>query len=1262
MKGVRIMGLSQILKKSDRDTFQVFNDDINVIRSIVEYAEDNKTMKYIIYELEMMDNNGEMRHFYKAVKLLRVIRLPKSAKQSTSFMEMHTQVLAGVWERDVNFITIIANMIKPVPLGLLFLYGVQGIAEELEVAKKIADDDFAGLSSLLQGTYRTMEFRILNYEEVEWLREKMYSMKHISVVRGLPKPRMTGTDAGNTGFGGQNLNPDSQDTTEEFIAGMSDREYVVQILSSPVSEEALEKWLQQTAKQLSIWNSQLTGVKNLNFGISIPMMYMGSLGASSGWSHSYTDAETVGHAESMTEGISTTENFSQSTSETVGTGTSTSQTVGNSFTENVSQSDGVSTSEGVNHNVSVGENSTISHTDTESASSSLGHSEGSSYTVGQGLTNTQTESVTNTETSSTSQTSGHSDSTSSSTSDSSSTAFGVNNSQTNTHTEGTTHSSSKSNTVGGSVGQSMTVGVSVKGGIPLVGSGSVNVSGTTSVSADFSTGNTIGESHTSSDAYSHSTGTSNTYTNGTTVTSGTSTTINNSTSITNGKSTSTGYSDSSSKSVSESWGKTSTDSVTNTKGNSSSDGWSKGISSTETVGTSKTQGTSSSVSHGYSKGQTQTEGVTHSSNRSVSTGTTQGYSKGSTSTTGQTNSWGTSKGTSRGTTGGTTTGSSATLGVGPSMSYSKSYQWLDMEVQNIITLLEFQNNRLMKALNGNGAFFSDVYIATEDEESCAASKMLAKSTWHNENALICPLQVMDLSQEEQSHLLYHFNAFSADTAKEGIPGTMESYRYSTILLPEEYSAYTHPPRISEGGVFADVNDIPKFSVPSMRKGEIYMGKILSGERYTQRWGYCTPFDYRIASDELMHGFFTGESRSGKTVAATRFIAELATKVVRKDSGKRLRIVCMDPKQDWRVLAKFIEPERFHFYSLGNPEFMPINLNICKIPKNVYPQQWIDGVIEIYCRAYGLGERGKSVLSETFYQLYEEAGVFVPNWREVAPERSKSVTLPRIYERMRQIKVELEDPRLSGKGRVGNDVRDAYARVLDRLQVFGRPFSIEAQLFGREDGKGIDDLIGKDDVVVLESYGLETTFKNFVFGVVTAGFFKYAQAHEGGFKASDQYETVLVIEEANEVLTGESDNGDNPLKGQSEFEKILDQSAGLGLFIFSITQKIADMPSSIIANSGLVFAGKISRVDDVTTVIRKIGREERYEDRDLAKWFPRSPIGWFVCRSSMNFDFKENEPVLVKIAHLNVDPPSNEDLLHIIARKEAKKQQLLASSE
>src|SRR5699024_8725181 len=127
--------------------------------------------------------------------------------------------------------------------------------------------------------------------------------------------------------------------------------------------------------------------------------------------------------------------------------------------------------------------------------------------------------------------------------------------------------------------------------------------------------------------------------------------------------------------------------------------------------------------------------------------------------------------------------------------------------------------------------------------------------------------------------------------------------------------------------------------------------------------------------------------------------------------------------------------------------------------------------------------------------------------------------------------------------------------LERLSAFSRSFSIEHQLFGTEDGLGVDELIGDDDVTVLESKGLESTFRSFIFGIITAGFYRFAIAQERGFLAPNQYETVLVIEEANEVLTGSdtagTGNSQMGLSGQSEFEQMLDQSAGYGLFIFAI---------------------------------------------------------------------------------------------------------------
>lgn len=187
--------------------------------------------------------------------------------------------------------------------------------------------------------------------------------------------------------------------------------------------------------------------------------------------------------------------------------------------------------------------------------------------------------------------------------------------------------------------------------------------------------------------------------------------------------------------------------------------------------------------------------------------------------------------------------------------------------------------------------------------------------------------------------------------------------------------------------------------------------------------------------------------------------------------------------------------------------------------------------------------------------------------------------------------------------------------------------------------------------------MESTFANFIFGIITSGFYKVAKGFERGYLNPAQYETVLVIEEANKVLTGNDTAGTGggggmaSLSGQSEFEEILDQSAGYGLFIIAITQKISMMPSSIVANCGMFFLGKISQPEDVDLAVRMIGREGRIDDRDVVKWLPKSPTGWFICRSNRGYDFRDAEPVLVQIEPLNNATISNAELEEILTKKE-----------
>lgn len=1221
------------------------HDDITVLNNSIEYDE-NRNLKYLLYEMLIKDTGGKMVKIFKAIKLIRIIRLPKSVKQEVNFMEKHSEILGACWERQLNLVTVISNILEPVALGLLHCYGVQAVSTDLNEAKRIANDDMIALQGALQGSYRTMEYKDLSSDEAEWLRDKISSMKNLSILRGLPQAKNAPGEGGQ-GLGGRNLNPDTMETTEELVAGLSDREYVIMSISSPVNEDVLTKWLTVCSKENTKWQSQMQGTSSLNFGLSIPMMFMGNLGASQGWSEGSSQSENYGNSLSESDSTSFSESFGDSTSsshsnsegwsqgwsqgnsENVGMGTSDGTSTSNSISDGLSHSNtnsssnGYTHSDGVSHTDSTGTSQTISQGTSES--SGYSHGTSTSYSVSQGTSSSNGTSY--------GQANGYSQNTSEGYGYSSGRNFSNSTGESHgfsAHNSGST-SSSTSNSVGASAvvvsggmgsseGYTDTIGSSRSYG----DSSSTSWGDSSSVSGSQSSG--TGTSSTDSYGYSSSTGTSYGTSHGRGTSEGWSATRGTSYGVSNGVSSSISNGISSSYSVSR------TNSI----------GTSDGTSLTKSVGGGTSQGTSTSYGAGTNAGYN--NGISGSSSNSVSNGTSHSVSNGTGRSEGSGVSWGSSGGTSNGFSTAMTSSSSASMGVGASLGVSKSYQFIDVEVRNIVEIYEQQTLRLMKALGGQGAFFVDMYIATPDDGTRAAATVLAKSAWQNEQAYFCPLQVVDLEGEELKHLLYHFAAFSSCNTKEGLKGSLQGYKYATILLSDELTAYTHPIRLSAGGQFADIENIPVLSIPSMMKGEIYIGKVLSGERWVKDDGYKTKFDYRIdGSSNMHHIFFTGESRSGKTVMATRFVVETALKT--KRFGKRMRIIIMDPKQDWRVLGKFIDAERFRFYSLGDPELLPIKFNLLRIPKNVRPQIYADGVIESFCRSYQLGEKVKPILRDAIYKSYEETGCFCKEWREVASDLSKNVSFASVYRRIRK---KMEDMKAM---RATANMIEAYERLLDRLDMFSKDYTTEYIMFGQggEEAVSIDQILGEDDVIVLESYGLDSTFKSFVFGTITTAIWFYCYSYEGGFKSEGQYSTLLVIEEANEVLIGGEE--DSAVQGTSMFEKIVDQAAGLELFICAITQKISDMPSSIIANTGLAFSMKISREEDKNVFMNKIGKDARIDDKQLLKFLPKMPTGWCIAKAGRTFDYKDAEPILVAVDRLDVDPPTNGELLSIMQNRE-----------
>ena len=360
---------------NNRTTDENPSDDFRIVDSWAEYDDSSskspneRPLKYMCYELETVDpETGRVTRFYKALKFVRVIRIPASARQSTTLMDMQENILSAVYETNGHLITVIANIIEPVAIGLLYLYGVQGRASNMDDARTIADHDYKVLVNTLQAQFRVIELRAIMAEESEWLRSKLYGMNHMTVIRGIPKANKAGEDIGNKGVGNKNVNPDSEGTLEAIIAGMSDYEYVLEVISSPVRMETLAGWQQENEKNMTYWNSQLKGAFSYSLSMSIPAMFGTVNAQTAGWSKGYNAGRTTG--------ISKGESFSRASGQSVG------ESLSQSFGRTVGQTSGT--------NVSNSYNNSLSRSRSLSVGESFGESQGISRNVTNGTSFTRT--------------------------------------------------------------------------------------------------------------------------------------------------------------------------------------------------------------------------------------------------------------------------------------------------------------------------------------------------------------------------------------------------------------------------------------------------------------------------------------------------------------------------------------------------------------------------------------------------------------------------------------------------------------------------------------------------------------------------------------------------------------------------------------------------------------------------------------------------------------------------------------------------------
>ena len=1210
-----------ILRTNYEDDEDFDMDDIIIHDTSIEI--ENEKLKYLLFDFEKKVAPNKYERVFKAIKLVKIKRVPKKDLGIGAWVEMQTGVITGFYQNQINYIQIFANICKPRKEGLIFAYGVQGVSgKNIEEAMHSADLQMASVERAITGTYHTLEYVDLTAYDARWIFQKLGCMEDMRIIRGIPSPKITaGRVSSNTFAALENKN--SEEQNEEFLLGMDPYEYLFVLTATSIDPEVLSKWKEAQLKEQTYWASIKNGQKSMTFGISMPMVYAANMGASQGWGTSR--GESFGHSTGTSYSESTGHSFSHSvgTSESFSNGITRGTTTGNSTSQSFGASNGESVSTGMSK--SLGTSDSISHGVSQGTSTSHGESfsEGTSSSYGESFSTGTSSSHSVGTSQSTSVSHGTSSSHSSGTSTSHSSSSGYNVGSSSGTSSGVSHSSSSGVNAGGSIGAfgiGGNVGASYSSGV------SSNNGASHSTSAGFSSSSSSGYGTSSSNSYGvssstgYSQGTSESYSTGTSTSHGTS--YSQGTSTSHGTSISQGTSTSNSTSMSSG--------LSTSVGSSNSYGQNSGTSASAGVGTSMSNSYSESSSHSTGT----SESFSNGTSESVSRGTTEGYSEGSSVGSSTSNS--------------ITQGSSGSMGLGPSLSFGRTMAWEDREVTYLLDMLTYSTNRIIMGSNSLGMWFVDIYLAVEDEKAAMAAAALAMSAWHDKNALTTPLQVYKPSYKEKEYLMKHLSVFSPSVIKEGIPGQFESYKYSSMLLSNEIAAYSHPPRVNVGGIQAAVDDPPVLTISNARQdGDVFLGYVADVEKFDKKRGYKSGFRYCLTSDELHHAYISGASRSGKTVAGTRLVAEAYTHVRRGEDNKRLRFLIMDPKQDWRALAKVIPPGHFRFYSLSDPLFHPIKLNLMKIPRGVYTERYADRLREIFIRSYGLGDRGFQILGQAIQKVYTKAGCYdddvMYNVKDPvtglypASERSKNITLADVCVELKNQTQEAGLPR---------DKVEAIQRIVDRMEQFSEPKSSIYKVFCTKgpDGMGIDDLLGADDVIVLESFGMDTKTSAFIFGLITSSVFQYAVSNGGFVKPKDQYETILVIEEANQVLIGE--DKDN-LGGANPFEIILDQSAGYGLFIWTLTQKIADMPRSVLANSALKIIGRQDDKDDIERTIVQIGKDGLIADRVFKNWLPDQPIGWFIIKSSRNRDFTMNAPMHVLIEYLDVTPPSNEELEHIL---------------
>jgi hypothetical protein len=988
------------------DANEIDYDEFVVLRAWRAWDErDAGAVRYFMYELAQR-NPGEENPvtYFKAVRFLRLTRVPRWLRQQgagagRAGASQMSYILAALREQGVLFCQLVA---KTPEIPLVFAYGVQAVGATPEEAQQLADESYAALAALLDGTFQQIEYSTIRLDEAEALARYQATWQNVAVARGRPMPSTEYVGAASILDGNRTDMEQTHNQMEAFIRGLSESErgFMLTLVTVPLAVEDMTLAWSNISGKLSELRSDTYGTKSFTAGMALPLAVGSSAGSSHGDTHSSTASESAGvsQSQSHTDGQS----FTESTS--VGDSTSESRTVGDTHGRSLSLGDSQSVSQGSSLSQAAGESATR----TQGASESLSAGESQTVTAGQGQSLSQgtSESASYSESQGLSEGRTLTAGVSSGTNESSSVsdAFGA----STTRTDG--NSSSSGTSLSQSVGNSSSTGDSTS-------RGNSSQSGSGLSGAPFGFGGSANSSRgvTDTAGSSSSTGFNSSLTGGSSSSTGVSTSMASGLSQTTTTGLSTGTSQSQSLSEANSLSSSLSQStglstgVSNTAGVSSSQSLAQGASLTRGAGLSTSDALGSSFSRtagtneSLGASQSRTEGESLSSTQSL--GATRGVSQSAGVSQGNSSSLASSAGVSQSSSladayavaMSRNASQSGSFGVAPSFGVSIAKQTLDVAKRELGDVLETTMRRYQDGIEG-GAYLYQMFLVTEDRETLMAGSALLKSAfWAPGTAdhrlgqpfhVLTEFEAIDPAAEKQ-RLVEHARAFTSYRRREPVIEIIEPFRYSSYATVSELSAFCRPPVAEGPGLLAVHDSAPVLSIPADRQNrELTLGRIFNGERARVsqvRWG--------LDADELTHVLISGTTGSGKTTTLNTLLAEL-TKVSRTIStpvapgappvGPRTvypSVLALDWMANMRHLGSLVPPVaidpqtgektgRFQFFSVRSPELGSFSWNPLEVPSSqMNPSEWLNTMADNMVASWGLGLFARSLLAEFIDRLY-----------------------------------------------------------------------------------------------------------------------------------------------------------------------------------------------------------------------------------------------------------------------------------------------------